>query len=112
MESINNQNIDRENPLCLSFCNVDAYLIEESGSKYLSFALTKKNKKVLGDYKKIWNKIKNQVKGINGDKTIKYKKGFVKIRLDLYDDELPLGKLLSFSVLNIVVKSVFQNESK
>ena len=28
MKSINNQNIDSENTLCLSFSNVDAYIIE------------------------------------------------------------------------------------
>ena len=33
MQSINNHNIDREIPLCLSFSNVDANIIEESGSK-------------------------------------------------------------------------------
>ena len=47
MQSINNQNIDREIPLCLSFNNVDAYIIEESESKYIIFALTENNKKVL-----------------------------------------------------------------
>ena len=36
----------------------------------------------------------------------------MKIRLDSYDDDLPLCKILKFSVLNIVVKSVFQNENK
>ena len=49
MESINNQNIDRENPLCLNFDDVDGCIIEESNvNKYLVFALTKNNKKVLG----------------------------------------------------------------
>ena len=33
MQSINNQNIDTEIPLCLSFSNVDANIIEESGNK-------------------------------------------------------------------------------
>ena len=36
MQSINNQNIDREIPLCLSFNNVDAYITEENENKYLS----------------------------------------------------------------------------
>ena len=36
----------------------------------------------------------------------------MKIRLDSYDDDLPLGKVLIFSVLNIVVKSVFQIENE
>ena len=53
MEIINNQNIDRENPLCLSFSDVDAYIIVESGNKYLIFALTKTNKKVLEICKKL-----------------------------------------------------------
>ena len=47
MQSINNQNIEGEIPLCLSFNNVDAYIIEESENKYIIFALTENNKKVL-----------------------------------------------------------------
>ena len=62
MESINNQNIDSD---------VDAYIIEENGNKYLIFALTKKNKKVLGQYKKLWNEIKKQIEAINGAESIK-----------------------------------------
>ena len=43
MESINNQNIDSKNSLCLVFNDVDGYIIEESNeNKYLIFALTKK----------------------------------------------------------------------
>ena len=54
MQSINNQNIDREIPLCLSFNDVDAYITEENQNKYLIFALTENNKKVLELYKKLW----------------------------------------------------------
>ena len=35
----------------------------------------------------------------------------MKIRFDSIDD-LPLGKILSIPILNIVVKSDFQNENK
>ena len=38
-------------------------------------------------------------------------KDFMRIWFDLYDD-LPLGKILSISVLSIFVESVFQNENK
>ena len=38
MQSINNQNIDKEAPLCFSFSDVDAYIIEENENKYLIFA--------------------------------------------------------------------------
>ena len=73
IQCINNQKIDREIPLCLSF-NVDAYIIEENGNKYLIFALTKDNKKVLELYKKPWSEIKNQIKAINSGEcnSIKY----------------------------------------
>ena len=53
MRSINNRNIDRGIPLCLSFSDVDAYILEENENKYLVFALTENNKEVLGLYKKL-----------------------------------------------------------
>ena len=34
----------------------------------------------------------------------------MKTRLDSNDDDLPLGKILSITILSIVVKSVFQND--
>ena len=36
----------------------------------------------------------------------------MKVRLDSYYDDLPLGKILSFSVLNIIVESVLQHKDK
>ena len=54
---------------------------------------------------------KKKIKTINSDKSIRYKKDFMKIRLDSYDD-LPLNKILYFSVLDILVESVFQIENK
>ena len=53
MESINNQKIDSENPLSLSFSDVDGYIIEESNeTKYFIFALTKRNKTSLRNIQK------------------------------------------------------------
>ena len=76
------------------------------------FALTKKNRKVLGIYKKLWNEIKKQIKAINSGESVKYKKDLMKISLNSYNQDLALGKLLGFSVLSIVVKSFFQNKNK
>ena len=75
------------------------------------FALTKNNKKELGIYRKLWNEIKNQIETIKGGESIQYKKGFMKIRFNS-NDNVPLNKILSIPILSIVVKSVFQNESK
>ena len=107
---INNQNIDNEVPLCLSFSNVDAYIIEENENKndnenenenkHLVFAL-------LELYIKLWREIKKQIKAIYSGESIKYKNDFMKIRLDSYDDLL-LNKILCFSVLDILCESVFQ----
>ena len=36
----------------------------------------------------------------------------MKISLDLYDDDLPLNKILWFSDLNIIVESLFQVKDK
>ena len=93
MESINKQNIDSENPLCLIFSDADAYITEETGKKYLIFVLTKKNEEVFRIYRKLRNKIKRQIKTINGGESIKYKIDFKKIRPDSSDDDLPLGKI-------------------
>ena len=93
MQSINYQNIDNEVPLCLSFSNVDAYIIEEnenenkneSENRYLIFPLTennKKYKKTLELYQKLWREIKKQTKAINNNEPVKYKNDFMKIRLD------------------------------
>ena len=61
MQSINNQNIDREITICLSFSNADAYIIEENENKYLIFALTENKKEVSELYKKLWSEIKNKL---------------------------------------------------
>ena len=46
------ESIDIEITFCLSLSDVDAYIIEENGNKYLIFDLTKKIKKLLEQYKK------------------------------------------------------------
>ena len=111
MQSINNQNVDRAIPLRLTFSDVDAYIIEENENKYLIFALTENNKAVLEPYKKLWSKIFKKIKAINSEGSIKYKDDFMNIRRDSYDD-LPLNKMLFFSVLDIIAESIFHIENK
>ena len=76
-------------------------------NKNLIFALTENKKEVLELYKKLWSEIKKQIMAINRDESMKYKNNFMKIKLDSHDD-LSLNKILCFSVLNIIVESVFQ----
>ena len=64
------------------FNDVDGYIIECNGYKYLIFASIGKNKKVLKKYTKLWDKIRNQIKTLNSGKPIKFKKDFMGLRLN------------------------------
>ena len=61
--------------------------------------------------KKLWSKIKKQIKTIDSGESIKYKNNFMKIRVDSFDDLL-LNKILYIPVLDIIVESVFQIENE
>ena len=108
MKSFDNRNINSANSLYLIFNNVDGYTEwnstkESNEDKYLLFASTDKNKEVIEKYKKIWDKIKNQIDTINGGKPIKYGRACMKIRFES-DDDLPLGKVLSIPMCIIAVE--------
>ena len=57
------ENINSVNPLYLMIGNVDGYIEENNGNKYLTFASTEKNKKVLEKY--LWDNIKYHIQAIN-----------------------------------------------
>ena len=70
-------------------------------------ALTENTKKMLELYKRLWSKIRKQIKTINSSESIKYKNGFMKTRIDSNDDR-SLKKILYIPVLGIIVESVFR----
>ena len=111
MKSINHGNINTENLPYHIFNNVDKYTEGSNEDKYLVFAFRDKNKEVLKKHIKLWNEIKNQIKTINGDEPIEYKKDFMKIRFES-DDDLPLGKILSILGMVIVVGYFLQEDNK
>ena len=116
MKTLDNENIDSANSLYLIFDNVDGYIkcksTEESNeNKYLIFASTDKNKKILEKYTELWIEIKNQMETISDGKPIKYGRDFVKIRFEL-DDDLPLGKILSIPMCIIAARSVFKRDNE
>ena len=61
-QNINNQNVHKEIPPCLSFSDLDAYIIEENENKYLIFALTEDNKELLEPYKNFGVKLKKNLR--------------------------------------------------
>ena len=96
------------NPLYLIIGEVDGYIEEKNGNKYLIFAST--DKKPLRKYIELWNGIKNLIETIN-DKSDEYEKDFMKIKF-ISDVNLPLNKILKLHNLTTVVRSVFQENKK
>ena len=84
---------------------------EKNGSKYLVFASTDKNKKVLAKYADLRNKIKYLIKTINGEKEIDNGKDLMRIKIDT-DDELPLNKLVNFPTMAVIIRFVFEEDRK
>ena len=58
-------NIDSVNPLYLLISELDGFIKENNGSKYLNIALTDSNNDVLIKYATVWSGIIDQIKGIN-----------------------------------------------
>ena len=103
------------NSFYLIFNNIDGYIecnfTEESNeNKYLIFASTDKNKKVLEKYTELWNGTKNQIRTKSGGKPIKYRRDFMKIKFES-DDDLSLGKILSIPLCIISAGSVFKKDN-
>ena len=81
------KNIYSVNPLYLMIGKVDGYITENNGNKYLVFTSmelypTDEKKKILKKYRELWDGIKNEIETINGSKTGKYDKDFIKIKFE------------------------------
>ena len=90
---------------------VDGYIEENNGNKYLTFASTDKNKEVLEKYTKLWHEIKYHIQAINAGKSGEYKKDYMRIRFNS-DDNLLLNEILRLFMLTIIVRSVFEEDGK
>ena len=80
------------------------------GNKYLIFDTTDENKELQKKYKDVWNGIKNKINTINSCE-FDYEKNYTKIKFNS-DDDLPLNKPLKFHAVAIVIRSVFEEDSK
>ena len=111
MKSLDHVNIDSANSIYLVFNNLDEYIEESNGNKYLIFASTDKNKEIWKKYTELWNEIDNQIETINGGEPIEYKKYFTKIEFES-DNDLRLGKISSTPNMIIFTGCVFQEDKK
>ena len=108
--SINSvNNINSVNPLYLLINELDGFIEEKEGNKYLNLSLTCNNNDVLIKYAEVWNGIKDQIKKINNGSVGEYAKDYLKIKFD-FDDTLPLNKILKFCILTIIVRNIFEKD--
>ena len=83
--------INSVNPLYLIVGEIDGFIEDKEGSKFLNIALTDSNNDVLREYSEIWSGIKDQIKKINDEKLGEYGENYMKIKFNS-DDDLPLNK--------------------
>ena len=87
-------------------------LKKKNGNKYLIFDdSVNENKALLKKYADVWDRIKNEIKAINGGEENSYRKGYMKIKFNS-DDDLPLNKPLKFHAMTIIIRSVFEEGGK
>ena len=110
MKEIHYVQISSIHPLYLIIGNVDGYIEEKNGNKYLTQNSTDNNKELLAKYTKLWDGINNLIIEMN-DKPGKYGKDFMKIKFNSADD-LPLNKTLKLHNLTTFARSVFQEDGK
>ena len=103
-------NIHSVNLPYLIYNEVDGYIKEINGNKYLVFFSTDKNKEILAKYTELWNKIKDTIEEIDG-KPCNFKKGVIKIKFGL-DDDLCSEKLIKLHSVTIVFGFAFEEDDK
>ena len=103
-------NYVNNNTLYLIFNDVDIHFSSVDEEKYLVFTLTDKNKGALKNYRKLWNKVKEENRRIKGGiKTFEFEKNVMKINFES-DDKLPLSKIINVPMCTIIAKSVFKDK--
>ena len=111
MKDSDHVKINSVNPLYLIIAEVDGYIEETNGNKYLTFPSTDKNKKVLENYTKLWDEIKYHTQTINAGTFGEYEKGYMISKFNS-DDDLLLNKILKLHNLIVIVRSVFEEDGK
>ena len=111
MKNSDHVKINSVNPLYGIIGEVGGHIEENNGNKYLTFASTDKNKKVLEKYTKLCDEIKYNMQTRNSEKFGEYGKDCMKIKFNS-DDDLPLNKALKLHMLTIIFRSVFEGDGK
>ena len=104
-------NINSVNLLYLVIDELDGFVKEKEGDKYLNISVSDSNNEVLKKYGEVWSGIKDQVKKINNGKLGEYGKDYMKIKFKS-DNDLSLNKILTFPMLIINIRTIFEKDGK
>ena len=88
---------------------MDIYFECVNEEKYLVFALIDKNLNILENYKKLWDKIKMDIKKLErivGN--LYFQKNIMKVKFDA-DDDLVFNKIINVPMCATAVKKLFMN---
>ena len=69
------------------------------------------NKELLKKYADVWDGIENKIKTINDSKENEYVKNYMKNKFNS-DDDLLLNKLLKLYAMTIIIRCIFEEDSK
>ena len=103
--------VNSVNPLYLLIYEIDGFIEEKRGNKYLNIYFTNNNDKVLKKNKEVLSRIKSSIEKINNNKSGEYEKDYMKIKFNS-DDKLSLNKQLKFLSVTKVIRSVFEEDGK
>ena len=82
-KNLNHMGVNHDKDFLYLFLDdLDGYIKEDDGIKYLVFTPAEKNKEALKNYKNFWEEIKRQIESINDDETIQYRKDFLKSKFE------------------------------
>ena len=104
------ENIYSVNPLYLLVNHASGYIEGKNRTKYVIFDSTDENKELIKKYSDVWSGIKNKIKVVSSGEC-DYGKCFMKIKFNS-DDDLSLNKPLQFHYMTIIIRSVFEEDSK
>ena len=86
-------------------------LKKKNGNNYLNFNSVDENKEVLKNYADVRDGMKNKIKAINGSEENDYGKDYMKVKFNS-DNDVPLNKSLTFLLMTIIIRSVFEEGGK
>ena len=104
------KHINSVNTLYLRITHASGYIEKKGVDIYLVFDSTDENKESLKKYNDVFNGIMGEINEINND-NCDYKKDYMKINFNSHDN-LPLNKPLTFHLMTITIRSVFEGDGK